>query len=108
MRLTEAEVTESVYKSDHTVLGDSSGGSPQAVVIMKSQMSYWQVMNEDEDGDIREDCNKSKKFVDNFASHRYVFCSDSRPQYGSENINGNVECYKSLFFIFDLQDQYFY
>lgn len=78
MRLTGAEVTESVYKSDHTVLGDSSGGNAQALVIMKSQMSHWQVLNEDEDGDIQADCNKSRKFVDNFAGHRYVFWSDSR------------------------------
>lgn len=78
MRLTEIEVTESVCKSDYTVLGDSTGGSAQAVVIMRSQMPHWQVMNEDEDGDIQEDCNKSRKFVDNLAGHRYVFWSDSR------------------------------
>jgi len=76
--LAETEVTESVYKSGHTVLGDSSGGSAQDVVIMKSQMSHWQVMNEDEDGDKQEDCNKSRKCVDNFAGHRYVFWIDSR------------------------------
>jgi hypothetical protein len=73
VRLTETEVIVSVYKSDCTVLGNSSGGSAQAVVIMKSQMPHWQVMNENEDGDIQEDCNKSRKFVDNLAGHRYVF-----------------------------------
>jgi len=82
--------------SDHSVLGDSIGGSAQAVVIMKSQISHWQVMNEDEDGDIHEHCNKSGKFVDNFAGHRYVLWNDSRQQYGSENINDNVECYELL------------
>jgi hypothetical protein len=35
-------------------------------------------MNEVEDGDIHEHCNRSGKFVDNFAGHRYVFWSDSR------------------------------
>jgi hypothetical protein len=60
VRLNEAEVTESVHKSDHTVLCDSSSVSVEAVVIIKSQMSYWQVMNEDENGDIQEDCNKSR------------------------------------------------
>ena len=64
--------------SDHAVLGDSSGGSAQTGVIMKSQMWHWQLMNEEEDGDIQEDCNKSRKFVDNFAGHRYMFWSDSR------------------------------
>jgi Asp-tRNA(Asn)/Glu-tRNA(Gln) amidotransferase A subunit family amidase len=38
VRLTETDVTESVYKLDHNVLGGSSGGSAQAAVIMKSQM----------------------------------------------------------------------
>jgi len=78
VRLSEADVTESVYKLDHNVLGGSSSGSAQAAVIKKSQMSHWRVMNEDEDGDIQEDSNKSRKFVDNFADHRYVFWSDSR------------------------------
>jgi len=33
--VTEAEVTESVCKSDYTVLGDSSCCSARTVVIMK-------------------------------------------------------------------------
>jgi hypothetical protein len=53
-------------------------------------------MNEDEDGDMHEHCNKCGKFVDNFAGHRYVLWNDSRQQYGSENIDDNVECYELL------------
>jgi hypothetical protein len=46
---------------------------------MKLKMSHWQeIVNEVEDGDAQEDCNDSRKFVDNFAGHRYVFWSDSR------------------------------
>jgi len=39
--LTDAEVTENVYKSDHTVSGDSNGCSAQTVVIMKLRMETY-------------------------------------------------------------------
>jgi len=52
-------------------LGDSSGGSAQAAVIMKSQVNMRMEIH-------RKIATRVRKFVDNFAGHRFVFWSDSR------------------------------